>query len=91
MKEKISCSLDGNIVDRIDDVIKSHPIISNRSALIETACVLFIDLYDSWASYDLTEQTTFNRESNKRDEFIHHMYEMRCKMNAQKESENRNI
>ena len=86
MKEKISCSLDGNIVDRIDDVIKSYPIISNRSALIETACVLFIDLYDGWASYDLTERTTFNKESNKREEFIHRRYEMRCKMNAQKES-----
>lgn len=76
MKEKISCSLDGNIVDRIDDIIKSYPIISNRSALIETACVLFIDLYDEWASYDLTEQAAF----------IRRMYERRCELNAQKES-----
>lgn len=88
MKEKISCSLDGNIVNRIDDIIKSYPIISNRSALIETACVLFIELYDEWASYDLTEQTTYNRESFKRDDFIRRMYERRCELNAQTESPN---
>lgn len=88
MKEKISCSLDGNIVNRIDDIIKSYPIISNRSAVIETACVVFIDYYDAWASYDLTEQTAFNKESFKRDDFIRRMYERRCELNAQKESTN---
>lgn len=88
MKEKISCSLDGEVVHRIDEFIKSYPMISNRSAMIETACVAFMYLYDGWAAYDLTEQTTFARESFRRDDFIRRMYERRCELNAQKESTN---
>lgn len=84
MKEKISCSLDGDLVNRIDDFIRSYPFISNRSALIETACVAFMYSYDAWASYDLTEQTTFNKESLRRDDFIRRMYERRCDLNDKK-------
>ena len=88
MKEKISCSLDGDLVNRIDDFIRFYPFISNRSALIETACVAFMYSYDAWASYDLTEQITFDRDLFRRDDFIRRMYERRCELNAHKESKN---
>ena len=90
MKEKISCSLDGKLVDRIDEVIKTYPIISNRSALIETACLLFMYCYNGWTSYDSTA-LKLDGKSVKRDAFIQREYERRCKFNAQKESENRNV
>ena len=88
MKEKISCSLDGELLTRLDEVIKEYPFIGNRSAVIETACYMFIDSFDAMESFDLNEKITFCRESHMRDNVIRRLYERRCKLNAQKESEN---
>ena len=88
MKEKISCSLDGDLLTRFDDVIKEYPFIGNRSAVIETACYLFIDSFDNMELFDLDAKVTYCRESHMRDDFIRRLYERRCEMNAQKESKN---
>lgn len=88
MKEKISCSLDGKIIERIDDLINLYPIISTRSALIEMACIMFMDSYDYYDTFDLDKQITFDEESHQRDDFIRRMYEMRCDWNAKTESTN---
>lgn len=81
MKEKISCSLDGELLARIDDILYKYPLVANRSALLEVACYVFFDLYDEWAHYDI----------KNRDAFIQRVYEMRCERNAKKESKNRNV
>ena len=86
MKEKISCSLDGDLLTRLNDVIMEYPFIGNRSAVIETACYMFIDSFDAAESFDLDEKITFCRESHMRDNLIRRLYERRCGMNAQEES-----
>lgn len=43
MKEKISCSLDGKTVCKIDAMVKTFPFVQNRSAVIELA---IINLHD---------------------------------------------
>ena len=78
MKEKISCSLDGDMVAFMDDVIKQFPIVSSRSALLEMALITFIgaviDIDASGKHFDV--------------DVIQKLVEGRCKLNAQKESEN---
>lgn len=86
MKEKVSCSLDGDLLLRLDDAIKEYPFIGNRSAIIETACYMFIDAFYEAESIDLDEKITFCRESHLCDNLIRRLYERRCELNAQKES-----
>ena len=76
MKEKISCSLDGEMIDFMDDVIRQFPMISSRSAVLEMALITFVA-----AVID---------ESGKRcdADTIHALYEGRCKLNAQSEKTN---
>ena len=78
MKEKISCSLDGDLLNVIDELIDDFPTIGSRSAAIEMALYAFIDrsMLLSPAGLDWD------------DLFIYKAIERRCKLNAQKESEN---
>lgn len=76
MKEKISCSLDGELVDVIDELIDDFPTAGSRSAVIEMSLYAFID-----------RATIFSPAGMDYDDlFIHKMIERRCKLNAQKES-----
>ena len=81
MKEKISCSLDGELVDVIDELIDDFPTAGSRSAVIEMSLYAFIDRASFLSSAGLDWD----------DLFIYNMIERRCKLNAQKESKNRNI
>lgn len=78
MKEKISCSLDGEIVNRIDGIVNSYPFIQCRSAVIEMAVINLLD--DIW----LGRPQSIER-------FISGLYGRRCDLNARKENENRNL
>lgn len=81
MKEKISCSLDGNLVDVIDELIDDFPTAGSRSAVIEMSLYAFIDRASILSSAGLDWD----------DLFIYKMIERRCKLNAQKDSKNRNV
>lgn len=81
MKEKISCSLDGELLDVIDELIDDFPTAGSRSAVIEMSLYAFIDRASILSSAGLDWD----------DLFIYKMIERRCKLNAQKESENRNV
>ena len=78
MKEKISCSLDGELLDVVDELINDFPTIGSRSAAIEMALYAFMDraMILSPAGLDWD------------DLFIYKMIERRYKLNAQKESTN---
>lgn len=76
MKEKISCSLDGDLVDVIDELIDDFPTAGSRSAVIEMSLYAFIDRASIFSSAGLEWD----------DLFIYKMIERRCKLNAQKES-----
>lgn len=78
MKEKISCSLDGDLVDVIDELIDDFPSIGSRSAVIEMSLYVFIDRASDISPAGLDWD----------DLFIYRMLERRCKLNAQKESTN---
>ena len=78
MKEKISCSLDGDLVDVIDDLIDDFPTAGSRSAVIEMSLYAFIDRASILSSAGLDWD----------DLFIYKMIERRCKLNAQKERKN---
>ena len=81
MKEKISCSLDGDLVNEIDELIDDFPSAGNRSAVIEMSLYAFID-----------RATIFSPAGMDWDDlFIYKAIERRCRINAQKESKNRNV
>ena len=81
MKEKISWSLDGELVDVIDELVDDFPTVGSRSAVIEMSLYAFIDRVTIFSSAGM----------NWDDAVIHGMLERRCKLNAQKESKNRNV
>ena len=76
MKEKISCSLDGELLDVIDELIDDFPTAGSRSAVIEMSLLAFLDqatiLSPSGLDWD--------------DLFIYKKIERRYKLNAKKES-----
>ena len=79
MKEKISCSLDGNLIEIMDKIISQQPIVKTRSACIEMALIflygtLFSDIKDCSVGFNT--------------ELFNELYELRCDLNAQKESKN---
>ena len=81
MKEKISCSLDGKLVEIMDYIISKKPIVKTRSACIEMSLMFLygalfsgVDLDDSSADFDT--------------ELLNKLYELRCELDAQKASEN---
>lgn len=78
MKEKISCSLDGELLDVINELIDDFPTAGSRSAVIEISLLAFLDratiLSPSGLDWD--------------DVFISKCIERRCRLNAQKESTN---
>ena len=53
MKEKISCSLDGNSIKRVNRFIEQFGCIQNRSMCIDIALRIMEDVLDS----DFTEQS----------------------------------
>lgn len=81
MKEKISCSLDGDMVVFMDDFLKQFPMISSRSAIIEMALITFIgtvvNIDESGKSWDI--------------DAIYMLLDGRSKLNAQTDSENGNV
>ena len=81
MKEKLSCSLDGDMVAFMDDFIEQFPMVSSRSAVIEMALIAFIgaviDIDESGKRWDI--------------DAIHMLLEGRAALNAKKESKNRNL
>ena len=80
MKEKISCSLDGDLLRLIDDVIELAPYISTRSAFIEMAIIFVIF---PMLTHELDEKDCENYM-----QVLRVLYEKRCKWNAQTESKN---
>lgn len=78
MKEKISCSLDGDLVDVIDELLDDFPSIGSRSAVIEMALYVFIDRASDLSPAGLDWD----------DLYIYKMLQRRCELNAQKESKN---
>ena len=78
MKEKVSCSLDGDLIQVMDEMVDEFPTVVSRSAAIEMALYAFMDraMILSPAGLDWD------------DLFIYKMIERRCKLNAQKESKN---
>lgn len=83
MKEKISCSLDGDILRLIDDVIDLAPYISTRSAFIEMA-IIFI-------AYPILTHEMPEEDCETYMQMLQALYEKRCEWNAKTESENRNL
>ena len=78
MKEKVSCSLDGDLIQVMDEMIDEFPTVGSRSAAIEMALYAFIDRASVFDSSGMDWD----------DLFIYKMIERRCKLNAQKESKN---
>lgn len=75
MKEKISCSLDGELVKQVDFILEMTPsFINSRSAIIEMA---LIDFMDAVLPYD---------KATRR--FIENLFFRRCDLNAQTTSKN---
>lgn len=77
MKEKISCSLDGNVIETMDAVISEYPVIGSRSAFIDIAIRHFVG--------DIEELGCFYDKDYARHQIIE-LLERRCRQNAQKES-----
>lgn len=82
MKEKISCSLDGNVIEMMDAVISRYPVIGSRSAFIDIAIRQFVADIDELELYYASDYARYR---------IIGLLERRCKLNAQTESENRNV
>lgn len=78
MKEKISCSLDGDLVSFIDELIDDFPAVGSRSAVIEMALYAFISCSSNLSPDGLDWD----------DLYIYKMLKRRCELNAQKESKN---
>lgn len=56
MKEKISCSLDGNVIEKMDDLISDYPVIGSRSALIDIAIMDFYNhMYNAYDDYSYND------------------------------------
>lgn len=73
MKEKISWSLDGKTICKIDAMLSTFPFIQNRSAVIEMAIInLHDDLVIENPELGLTQMVG--------------LYGRRCDLDAQKES-----
>lgn len=81
MKEKISCSLDGNLIEIMDKIISQQPIVKTRSALIEMSLMCIYGALFSGVDVDA-------RSADFNNDLFYKLYEMRCELNAQKESEN---
>lgn len=81
MKEKISCSLDGNLVEIMDQIISQRPQVRTRSAFIEMSLILAIKVL-------ITDVDRENCSAGFNDDLLRELYEMRCAIDAQKESEN---
>ena len=79
MKEKISCSLDGNVIETMDAVISEYPVIGSRSAFIDIAIRHFVN--------DIDELECYYDKDYARHQIIE-LLERRCRLNAQKESKN---
>ena len=82
MKEKISCSLDGEVIELMDAVISKYPVIGSRSAFIDIAIRTFVS--------DIDELDWYYDNDYARNVIIE-LLERRCRRNAQTESENRNV
>ena len=80
MKEKISCSLDGDIIRLIDDVIDFAPYISTRSAFIEMAII--------FSTYPMLTHEMSEEECDIYMQTLHALYEKRCEWNAHTKREN---
>ena len=84
MKEKISCSLAGDLVEIMDQIISQRPYVRTRSAFIEMSLIFAIN--ELISDIDREELTAvFN------DDLLNKLYEARCVIDAQKESKNRNV
>ena len=77
MKEKISCSLDGEVIELMDAVISKYPVIGSRSAFIDIAIRTFVS--------DIDELDWYYDNDYARNVIIG-LLERRCRRNAQKES-----
>ena len=77
MKEKISCSLDGEMIELMDAVISKYPVIGSRSAFIDIAIRHFVG--------DIDELDWYYDNDYARNVIIG-LLERRCRRNAQKES-----
>ena len=85
MKEKISCSLDGELLDALDEVRIEFPVIDSRSCLLELACLCFLEYFGSCKAFDET-RWIIGKPSAKASSFIYYWIERRCSLDAQKES-----
>ena len=90
MKEKISCSLDGELLEAVDALRKEFPVIDSRSCLIELACLCFLEYFDGCRHFD-EDRRIIGEPSAKASSFIYYWIEKRCSLDAQKESKNRNV
>ena len=79
MKEKICCSLDGDVVEIMDAVISKYPVIGSRSAFIDIAIRHFVGDIDDLEHYYDNDYARYQ---------IVGLLERRCRQNAQKESTN---
>lgn len=79
MKEKISCSLDGDAIETMDAVISKYPVIGSRSAFIDIAIRHFVS--------DIAELEYYYHNDYARYQIIE-LLERRCRQNAQTTSEN---
>lgn len=79
MKEKISCSLDGNVIETMDAVISEYPVIGSRSAFIDIAIRHFVS--------DIAELEWYYDNDHVRYQIVE-LLERRCRRDAQKESKN---
>ena len=77
MKEKISCSLDGNVIETMDAVISKYPVIGSRSAFIDIAIRHFVGDIDDLEYHYANDYARYQ---------IIELLERRCRLNAQKES-----
>lgn len=75
MKEKISCSLDGEVIELMDAVISEYPVIGSRSAFIDIAIRHFVGDIDELGCY---------YDNDYARNVIIGLLERRCRPNAQK-------
>ena len=87
MKEKISCSLDGKILDELYELCNEFPVIDSRSCVIEMACLCFLENYAARINFD-ADRRIIGKPSAKACSFIYYWLEKRCFLDAQKESKN---
>lgn len=87
MKEKISCSLDGDLLEAVDELRKEFPVIDSRSCLIELACLCFLEYFDACKRFD-ADRKIIGKPSAKSSSFIYYWIEKRCSLDAQTTSKN---